>query len=196
MFNNVTTRSNVFAVWVTVGFFEVYNADTANPTPGAEIGRAEGRHIRHRLFALVDRTNLEVFSTTLGGNAIAVPSGGTNPGSVTAAVPLQGVTAAQYSANAITGTNPHTGCPWQITGSTQVSPGTKLVFSPGTSNEETVTVTSVNAGMGGGPPSITATFTRNHAAGARVCIRGNPGPWNRYDHRADPYVVLYYNIID
>jgi hypothetical protein len=66
--NNLTTRSNVFAVWVTVGFFEVDKDGKLMQ----EIGRAEGRHKRHRMFAILDRSVIgEYFAPTAGNNPYA-----------------------------------------------------------------------------------------------------------------------------
>jgi hypothetical protein len=59
--NLVTTRSNVYAVWITVGYFEV---EPVRPSPGnpdglalgAEIGTDTGDVKRHRAFYIFDRT--------------------------------------------------------------------------------------------------------------------------------------------
>ena len=52
LYDKITTRSNVFAVWCTVGFFEV----DANAKLGPEIDADVGRQVRYRFFAIVDRT--------------------------------------------------------------------------------------------------------------------------------------------
>jgi hypothetical protein len=58
-----TTRSNVYAVWITVGYFEVTpwtpGTDTAHPDGfqlGQELGSDTGEIERHRAFYIFDRT--------------------------------------------------------------------------------------------------------------------------------------------
>lgn len=62
--NLVTTRSNVYAVWITLGYFEVEPAPGGVPSTwypdgwqlGPELGSDTGEIRRHRLFFMVDRT--------------------------------------------------------------------------------------------------------------------------------------------
>jgi hypothetical protein len=87
IFNNTTTVSNVFGVWVTVGFFEVVDESVSPAKLGAELGRDESRHVRHRMFAIVDRSELKLFNTTTTAaitagtnvNATLAQSNGTMP---------------------------------------------------------------------------------------------------------------------
>lgn len=197
VYNNFTTRSNVFAVFLTVGFFQVATNPATGaivtvdgqpnspPQLGAEIGRSEGRQVRHRMFAIVDRTNMSTFTTTSNTTVAVAPSPSSpQPATITLNGPTSGI-------------NPNTGAAWAI------AVGTLLVIEPGTVNEETVIVTGVNAAK----QQVTANFllahpnpavTGNPSGTYAVSQRGNPGPWTvqRYDPRLDPGVVLYYNIID
>ena len=186
IYKRLTTRSNVYAVFLTVGFFQVMPGVTAVGQPnvpqlGPEIGRSEGRQVRHRMFAILDRTNLSVTTTT--SNTVI-------------AAPVQGAaTTATVGVAATTGVNPNTGAAWTV------QAGTQLVIEPGTANEETVTVTAATG------TSFTANFllphpnplvTGNTTGSYAITLRGNPGPWTLipYDPRKDPGVVLYYNIIN
>jgi len=51
--NLVTTRSNVYAIWITIGFFEV---NPASGRLGKELGSDTGEVKRHRGFYIVDRS--------------------------------------------------------------------------------------------------------------------------------------------
>ncbi len=154
VFNHLTTRSNVFAVWVTVGFFEVTD-DTTRPVKlGAEIGRAEGRHVRHRMFAIVDRTNLSIASDVA---ALVQPVPPTGLPWTVAVTAVAGTTPLALTGPAV---------PWSI------RPGSVLVVDVG-ANQESVEVLAVNPTNN--PPLLTAVFARPHAAGASIALADTPG---------------------
>ncbi|HZZ77559.1 MAG TPA: hypothetical protein VFE62_03515, partial [Gemmataceae bacterium] len=168
--NNVTTTSNVFAVWWTVGFFEVVDESVRPARLGPEIGRAQNRHIRHRFFALVDRSKMQLFKTTSTTAVTFNAALGMAPQTFTVTV------------NAPTGAA--NGVPIGLV------PGMLLEIDRGTANAEVVAVTGVPSAN-----SFTAAFTRSHAAGFTILCRGNPGTRAVYNPHDDTTVVLHMSTI-
>jgi hypothetical protein len=200
IFNNVTTRSNVFAVWITVGFFDW---NPATQQLGAEIGRSEGRHVRHRLFSIVDRSNVLAFSRT---TTIPITAGTPQTQNGSLAYPMQSLhlpTTALNDANNSQVIRNRTGMNWVIRSRNPalVQP-LVLVYQPGGGdNAETVVATPQKVTGAGGAVEyeLQAAFTKNHSltnTNVTVQCYGHPGPWKRYDPRQDTSVVLHYSIID
>ncbi len=154
IYNQVTTRSNVFAVWVTVGFFEVTDDSSMSVKLGAEI-QDYGRPLRHHFFAVVDRSDLPRVFPTAGQPA------------VTSATPISGPGSAAVA-------------PTQMSGACgaykwDVRPGVVLqVTGPdatGAAATEKVVVKATTA------TTFTAVFSRAYPQGFTSIIgRGNPGP--------------------
>jgi hypothetical protein len=53
--NSITTRSNVYATWITIGYFEI-DRSTGADTLGQELGSDTGDIKRHRAFYIYDRS--------------------------------------------------------------------------------------------------------------------------------------------
>jgi hypothetical protein len=179
--NNLTTRSNVFGVWVTIGFFEVTDANAIPVKMGKEINDwpVVGGPIRFRYFGIIDRTHLQVWPT-YDDNGIANVRAQSAVAAGSQTVTMIGSTGAPTGGI----TNKFTNTTWNP----QV--GAVVTFDPNTDNEETVQITAV-AGN-----TFTATFTRSHGANCVIISRGNPGPWRNYDPRKDGEVVPYQANID
>lgn len=202
IYNNLTTRSNVFAVWCTVGYFEVTD-DTVKPVKlGREIGKAEGVNVRHRFFSIIDRTNLAIAPSLPLVPAAAIAIQGTQLFQVNWTsqlvtynyVPNPG--GGPPLANEIDGILPSS-YPGRPNVSWTIKPGTLLVIDRGTINEETVVVEDMGPPPGGMAPYtsaiVRATFIRQHGANFTITIPGNPGPQPTTDPRIflnDPVVPV------
>jgi large repetitive protein len=77
--NQTTVRTHQYAVWITVGFFEVTkqgdiamlssnNPQLAFDIMGSEVGAVTGNTIRYRSFFLIDRTKITGFNTSNTGS--------------------------------------------------------------------------------------------------------------------------------
>jgi hypothetical protein len=159
IYNNVTTTSNAFALWLTVGFFEVQDTDSAGnaivpPKIGSEIGRDQGRQIRHRMFAIIDRTGLNL------AQAQVPPTGSITAGSNVA------VTLSPINSNVPAALN------------TMVGNMLDIGPDPATGLSEVVLVKAVDCSSAGSP-AIVADFVNSYGPNTPVTFRGNPGPQPR-----------------
>jgi hypothetical protein len=77
--NQTTVRTHQYAVWITVGFFEVTkqgdiamlssnNPQLAFDVMGSEVGAVTGNIVRYRSFFLIDRTKITGFNTSNTGS--------------------------------------------------------------------------------------------------------------------------------
>jgi hypothetical protein len=169
-------------VWLTIGFFQA--DDTVRPVRlGTEIGKAENRQVRHRMFAIIDRTQMT-----------AIPSTPAPTLTTTSGQPMTPGTAQILKAGSPTmalAPDSRTGRTWTL------GAGSSLVLEPNLQTEETVFLQVDTAGtVTGTANSLYFTPTVAHPATSTFGIRGNPGPWTKYDHRLDPQVVPYYALID
>jgi hypothetical protein len=190
--DHITTRSNVFVVWLTVGFFEVLDDSNPNlpPVLGKEIGSTEGRQKRYRMFAIIDRTRLTVATDPVSGQPIPGQAG-PRPYFIDSLNSVTGSGAEERVKVAVL-SGKYEELSWKI------QAGDQLIVDTG-SNREAITVTRTALGDPYGD-YFYAVFRQPHAVG--FCVRnampGNPGPQPRFDMRHPNYqsVVRWFSIVE
>ncbi len=210
IFNNVTTVSHTFAVWVTVGYFEVEAEIPLGPglPPFRRLGREYYREVpgdsRHQFFAVVDRSHIAIDI-----NSYVAAITGNNMGLCQHATTTPFFTTLE--ANAPAGTNTITvylplGMGWGEGGqAVPISTGQQLAIGFGNSME-IVQVQAVSAPDPQGRVTLTVIpvlnpnpgqpLRHNHYAGDCVSnvIPGNPGPQPNFQVQLPQYqpVVPYW----
>lgn len=168
IYNNITTRSNVFAVWLTVGFFQVTDDTTTPYRLGGEIGVDQGLDFRHQMFAIVDRSALSYRKTALG--------------------PMPTIAATGYQTFSLAAPLP---------ANVRLDPGSIISLDDGNASE-TLTVLGVSYPPAPATPLVTAYFTKKHtnSGSEKIWLNalGNPGPQPNFGLQDDTAVVKYYTI--
>lgn len=180
LFNNITTRSNVYAVWLTVGFFQVMDDSTIPNKLGAELGSEQlvggvssltqqgagmSGTFRHHMFAIVDRTALCIPANNLGMLGTAA-----NPGLG------QLITAAPIPVNA-------------------VQPGSFISLDTNTAAAEIVMVLAVETNSTN--TKLTVRTSNSHAVNCTIeaTTPGNPGPAS-LNALSNRQLVPFFKILD
>ncbi len=197
--SQLTTRSNVFAVWMTIGYFEVTDASSRPVKLGAELGLNDGTNIRHRFFSIIDRSNLATdpsnprlqgsrpifFSYEPAPDATGVDP--VTPGHVTAIIP-----AISYNGTTLRGS--YDDSAWEL------QPNDRMLVDTGL-NQESVPVQIISFTPGVGA-KICMSFNLPHSRGCSMMIAntklGNPGPQPGFNVRDQRYsgVVRFFAPLD
>jgi hypothetical protein len=196
LFDRLTTRSNVFAVWVTVGYFQVTNATTSPPQLGAEMTDSLGMVTRHKMFAIIDRSALTYTpaSPTSAGPAPMFFEG-QNQKLAQSPSPANAVPTT-LAVDFLSGT--YEGVPWSF----QVNQ--QLLLDTG-ANQEVVTITSMTPAQtvpSYQPPTITISgASKPHSIYIPLSFAdralGNPGPQPlTFDPRTVGGVVKYFRLVN
>ena len=196
IFNSITTKSNTFGVWLTAGYFEVTD-DTVRPAKlGAEIGKADGTNIRHRMFAIVDRTNMVnakktdmavIFNTNVNGLMQDTTGNPLTPINLGKPVLINPANNANINlVNGMTVTI-DANTDYEETVSVVLDGNGDFWFTPQKLHNWEYVYPMNNQNL---PPISIKNIIKT------IINRGNPGPWVGYDRTKDRDVVPYSEVIE